>query len=308
MKILKIFGVVVGIHVFALVLIFANPGCSSPNKPAPSPSETVSKTEDSAPAAAPRGGSDNVTPVTIAGGDSPVSSIPNTFDPNAPASPTIRFSPTPPGTPAASNLESSPVNDVTPASTYTVSKGDSLWTIAKKHHITVAEVAAANNLKTTTPVRLGQKLIIPTRAPAAAHASAPEPVVTKAPAPPPTSSSRASGESVRHVVKTGETLGAIAKKYQVKVGEIATANNISDPAKIRPGMELVIPGWQAPTNKGAKASTSRPPAAATSEPAELPSSTSTPPAATPSLVIPAPEETTPSTTAPSSEPPVIKVD
>ena len=32
MKILKIFGIVVGIHVFALLLIFANPGCSSSSK------------------------------------------------------------------------------------------------------------------------------------------------------------------------------------------------------------------------------------------------------------------------------------
>ena len=45
MKILKIFGIVVGIHVFALVLIFANPGCSSSSKPAPAPVDTVAKTE-----------------------------------------------------------------------------------------------------------------------------------------------------------------------------------------------------------------------------------------------------------------------
>ena len=40
MKILKIFGLVVGIHVAALILIFANPGCSSSTKPAPSPGDT----------------------------------------------------------------------------------------------------------------------------------------------------------------------------------------------------------------------------------------------------------------------------
>jgi LysM repeat protein len=302
MKILKIFGVVVGIHVFALVLIFANPGCSSPNKPAPSPSDTVSKSEDSAPTAAPVTNSDNVTPVTIAGGDSPVSAVPSNFDPNAPAGPSIRFSPTRPGTPAASNLESQPVGDVIPTTTYTVAKGDSLWTIAKKFHITVAEVAAANNIKTATPVRLGQKLMIPTK-PAATRATSPEPVVTKSPSPAPAPTPRASGESVRHVVRSGETLGAIARKYQVKVGEIATANNISDPAKIRPGMELVIPGWQAPTSKAAKSATPRPPAATTTETPELPASTSAP-----SLVIPAPEETTPPASTPTTEPPVIKVD
>ena len=40
MKILKIFGVVVGIHLFALLLIFANPGCSSTSKPPPAPNIT----------------------------------------------------------------------------------------------------------------------------------------------------------------------------------------------------------------------------------------------------------------------------
>ena len=49
MKILKVFGVVVGIHVFALILIFANPGCSAMIKTTPSPSDTVAKTDAPSP-------------------------------------------------------------------------------------------------------------------------------------------------------------------------------------------------------------------------------------------------------------------
>ena len=49
MKILKIFGIVVGIHVFALILIFANPGCSSTTKPTPALADTTSKTETANP-------------------------------------------------------------------------------------------------------------------------------------------------------------------------------------------------------------------------------------------------------------------
>ena len=48
MKILKIFGIVVGIHLFALILIFANPGCSSTTKPTPSTGAAPSK-QDAAP-------------------------------------------------------------------------------------------------------------------------------------------------------------------------------------------------------------------------------------------------------------------
>jgi len=247
---------------------------------------------------------ETITPVTISAADSPVSSAPTSFDPNAAALPAVRFSPTRPGTPAASSLETQPVGDVTPATTYTVVKGDSLWTIAKKFHVSVAEVAAANNIKANTPVRLGQKLIIPAKSTNGHTAAAPEPAAPAAPKPAtPTvaTAHRPSGESVKHVVRSGETLGAIARKYQVKVGEIATANNISDPAKIRPGMELIIPGWQAPGAKSAKTPSARPPAAATTAPTPEPSS---PPPS--SIVTPAPEDS--SATPPATEPPVIRVD
>jgi LysM repeat protein len=306
MKILRIFGVVVGIHVAALVLIFANPGCSSPNKQKPTAADTAPKNDGAS--TAPTSTSDNVTPVTIAGGaESPVSAVPSNFDPNATATPSIRFSPTRPGTPTASALETQPVNDVIPASTYTVVKGDSLWTIARKNHLSIAEVAAANNMKSTTPVRVGQKLIIPAKSNPAPSVTGPvetaatKPPVANAPAP-----RGGRGASVKHTVKPGETLGAIARKYQVKVGEIATANNISDPAKIRPGMELVIPGWQAPAGKS-KSSTAKAPA---STPAPTPVQTTPEPAqitpSTPSLVIPAPEDNT--VTPAPAEPPVIKID
>ncbi len=256
MKLLKVFGIVVGIHVFALVLIFANPGCSSTAQPAPSAADTVVKPEAPSP---------TISVPSTTPADSPVAAAPIAFDPNAPAvsvSAGIRYSPTRPGTAAAGALEAEPVADVTPASTYTVAKGDSLWTIAKKNHLTVSDLAAANNLKAGSSVRLGQKLIIPGKAlpPGAAAARTADLSAAKAP-PAAAPAAKAPGDAVKHTVKPGETLGAIARKYQVKVGDIATANNISDPAKIHPGMELVIPGWQAPASKaksGTKAATPAP--------------------------------------------------
>jgi LysM repeat protein len=56
---------------------------------------------------------------------------------------------------------------------------------------------------------------------------------------------------VKHTVKSGETLGTIAKKYGVKMADLGAANNITDPQKIYAGMELVIPGWKAPAGKAA---------------------------------------------------------
>lgn len=256
MKLLKVFGIVVGIHLFALILIFANPGCSSTTPPPPA-SETIVKNEPPAAAIA----------VTSATASDTSAAAPGGFDPNAAAisiSPNIRYSPTRPNTPAASALEAQPVADVTPASTYTVGKGDSLWSIAKKNHLTISDLAAANNLKAGASVHAGQKLIIPgkaysplTAAPKSADpaAASPTPALASGPAP------GGSADAVRHTVKAGETLGAIARKYQVKVGDIATVNNIADPTKIRPGQELVIPGWQTPTTKSAKTKAAAAPAA-----------------------------------------------
>ncbi len=244
MKILKIFGIVVGIHIFALILIFANPGCSVST----AQSKEMARTQtDSAtitvPGLNPQSyGSSVDSPVTSAPlNESPITVAPIHFNPDAPAtSGGARYSPTRPGTPVAAAIQTPPVADVMPVSTYTVVRGDSLWSLAKKHNLTVAELAATNSLSASAPLQLGQRLVIPGKS---AASVAETPAVSAPPAPKPTS------ESVTHVVKAGETLGAIARKYQVTVGEIATANNITDPAKIRPGRELIIPGWQAPGTK-----------------------------------------------------------
>jgi LysM repeat protein len=193
-------------------------------------------------------------------------------------------------------LESQPVGDVRAATTYTVTKGDSLSKIAKNHGVSVAEIAEANNIRRNAVIRLGQRLIIPAKA-VMATASPVEPVSSyNAPVTPAPAASRGSEPQVKHVVRLGETLGAIARKYQVKVGEIATANNIADPAKIRPGQELIIPGWQAP--KG-RSTSSAAPAPADRSPVEPASAAE---GSAPSLVIPAPEAN------PSNEPPVIRVE
>jgi membrane-bound lytic murein transglycosylase D len=46
----------------------------------------------------------------------------------------------------------------------------------------------------------------------------------------------------RHVVRRGETLARIAKRYRVSVASLASANSISRKAKLKRGRALVIPG------------------------------------------------------------------
>jgi LysM repeat protein len=228
MKIIKILGIAAGLHVLALILIFANPGCSY----------TKAAGTDGPPDTG-----------------SPISAAPEAGGPAAPApAPSepmlIRYSPTRPNTPVAAALEAQPVSDVTPATTYTVVRGDSLWSIASKTHLSKADIAAANNLKSTSVLHVGQKLIVPSKPGQAGAAT-----VTTAPVP--AEKPAASGETLKHTVKPGETLGAIARRYGVRQGDIAVANNITDPRRIQPGQELVIP-TKSPA--GAKAGASRTPA------------------------------------------------
>jgi LysM repeat protein len=266
MKIIRVFGVVVGIHLFALMLIFANPGCSSTSKPAPKPAETASAPAPSAPVVS--------VPLAGAADASSISAAPIGFDPAAPAVAGVRYSPTRPGTPAASAIVAAPVADVTPATTYLVAKGDSLWTIAKKNQLTVAELAAANNLKPASTLRLGQKMIIPGKAPVSGGAGTAQPpaasiVPTATPAngATPADAGKAKGESISHTVKMGESLGTIARKYGVRQGDIAVANNITDPQKITAGQILSIPGWQTPVAKAKAAAKPADPVAKPAEPA-----------------------------------------
>ncbi len=220
MKLVKIFGIVMAFHAAAFMFIFAIPGCRSTSKKpaANAPASTLATGPESSPVAA----AEQPAPI----GSADVAAV--------------RFSPTRPGTPAA-------VEAVAP-DTYIVTKGDNLWSIAKKHGVTVKQLAAANKISTDTVLKLGQKLALPAKSSATAAAvTAPAPLsAPAAPVAPKT-------ESITHVVKAGETLGAIAKKYQVKVGEIATANNIADPTKLRVGQSLKIPGWKAPASKPAAA-------------------------------------------------------
>lgn len=62
--------------------------------------------------------------------------------------------------------------------------------------------------------------------------------------------------STYHTVASGETLSALALKYNVTVEEIATANNLSSPYQIFVGQRLCIPGSSVATAQPTAASTS----------------------------------------------------
>jgi len=263
MKILQIFGAVVAVHLLAFIFIFASPGCQSGPRNLPTPDSTV----PTGSTAAPLTYGSPATPEPVDLGTPAVS--------YTPASPLGHAAPTRPGSAnAVAVTPPKPAENVAPVSTYTVERGDSLWSIAKKHGLTVAELAKANSISTGVALKPGRKLIVPGK-PGAAR----EPVASAAmslPSPKTALPIRpTNGESVTHTVAVGESLGVIARKYQVSVGELAAANNITDPSRVRAGQQLVIPGFKAVNSSRSTTTVARPAAETTAAPAE---STPAPPA------------------------------
>lgn len=304
MKILKIFGLVVGVHIFALILIFANPGCSSTAKTAPSPSATAPLVEP----APPIGANAPATPGSIYSSTTDSSTVTPLFNPEAPAVTLpasagggARTVPTRPGTPVAGLLAAEPVADVVPASTYAVKSGDNPWTIARKHNLTVAQLLGANSLSKDAKLQPGQKLVIPSR-PTTPPSSGSKPSTKPADPAAVGAAPRTNGENLKHVVKSGETLGAIARRYDVRQSDLAVMNNIADPAKIRPGLELVIPGYKATGTKAGKSTKSSGTTTKSTPPAAAPA-----PAPALPVVEPSPEVPPAETPAPAPAVPVIKI-
>lgn len=274
MKLVKLFGFVMAAHAAVFMFVFAIPGCRSSGKKPAAPAATPVGAETS-----PLASSETVSPVSSSSTASAEVSA-------------IRFSPTRPGTTTAAEVTAPPA-----ATTYTVVKGDNLWAIAKKNGITVKELTAVNNLRSDSTLKLGQVLKLPGKATASAPAASIAAPAATAPA-------KAATSSITHVVKAGETLGGIAKKYQVKVGEIATANNIADPTKIRVGQSLKIPGWQSPSATKPAAPAASVPAAPVAPAAEPAAPVFTSPFES---AAPAPESPF-ITPAPSTDAPLIRVE
>ncbi len=106
-----------------------------------------------------------------------------------------------------------------------VQRGDTLWDLARRHGVSVAELAAWNRIGNPSLIRVGQRLVLePPVAPAAANPPPPS-----APAP------------LVHVVRAGDTLWAIAIRYGTTVAAIAAANQLANPSLIRVGQALAIP-------------------------------------------------------------------
>ena len=110
---------------------------------------------------------------------------------------------------------------------YTVKSGDTLSKIAANHHMSLVQIAVLNKITNLNAIRIGQILKV---SGTVASTSQSAPVASK-----PTTST-----STTYVVKSGDTLTAIANKNGVTLSNLLSWNKLSRGAIIYPSQKLTL--------------------------------------------------------------------
>jgi len=97
---------------------------------------------------------------------------------------------------------------------YVIQPGDTLWAIAARFGVTVADLVQTNQIADPSVIFVGQMLKFP---------------------------------YLSHTVVPGETLWMIAQRYSISVQDILQANPIPNPALVYPGQVLRVPAPARPT-------------------------------------------------------------
>jgi membrane-bound lytic murein transglycosylase D len=96
--------------------------------------------------------------------------------------------------------------------TYTVRRGDNLTSISKKFGVQASDLKRANRISNPNKIYPGMKLNIP-----------------------------AGGTPTHYVVRKGDTLARIARRFGSSINEIQHANGLRNPNRIHRGQQLLIP-------------------------------------------------------------------
>ncbi|MEC7230661.1 MAG: LysM peptidoglycan-binding domain-containing protein [Verrucomicrobiota bacterium] len=220
MKVSKIFGCVIGLHLGVIAMLLVQPGCRT--KQPPTRTYSQERTSGGLIKAIGQGSGSGLDSAFNAGFDdgsaAPYDNDFSEFDAITPVAPLSDGGQTVPV--AGPSFE-----------TYTVRKGDNLWTIARRSNVSLNELYAANGLDTTSILSIGQQLQIPVEG-STATVTAPSPDTYQ-----PTSFNQGSTE---YMVKRGDSLSKIANQFDTSVRAIKAANGLSSDL-IRVGDKLVVP-------------------------------------------------------------------
>ena len=225
MKLSKIFGIVLSLHVGVILLVMFQPGCQTggPKKKPVEPSEENVSVENEF-----NEGSDSSEPEEKVTGTSPF------VEPTRP-SPGELIVPSQDGivpsvpSPVVDDVVTTPGLVPTNVSIYKIQRGDSLWGIARKNGISLSVLLASNpNLSKSSKLSIGQEIMLPAGQSTSIADAAPvetQPI--------------SSGST--YVVEKGDSLTGIARKNGVKLVDLLEVNSLNMSSIIRPGQRLAIP-------------------------------------------------------------------
>ena len=91
--------------------------------------------------------------------------------------------------------------------------GDGLIALARRFGVSVADLAATNNIATNAQLQLGQTIKVPKT-------------------------------TISYTVESGDSLIVLARKYGVSAQELADLNNITPDAMLQIGQRMIVPNRQ----------------------------------------------------------------
>ena len=109
---------------------------------------------------------------------------------------------------------------------YVVKSGDSLWSISKRHGVSVDSLLAANGLSNGNRIKAGQRLYIPGTGEAQTRQQQ--------------ARAKETLSEITYRVQRGDTIWGIARKYNVNPTQLLAWNSLNRNSVLRPGQELRI--------------------------------------------------------------------
>ena len=126
---------------------------------------------------------------------------------------------------------------------YKIQSGDTLIGVANRYKIGVSDLAAANNLSTTSNLILGRSLTIPANGSGGSSSSSSTSSNTSSNKTSTSSSSNGKklGNTENYKVQSGDGLIALAARFGVSVQDLAATNDIAANAQLQRGQTLKVP-------------------------------------------------------------------
>ena len=231
MKLTKIFGIVLSLHIGVILLVMFQPGCQTVVKKEGAQASSESADQSSFN----QGISKEVDQE-----ENEYESISEFVEPTRPQfgelivpgqddeSPSFITSTADQDNSSAGSFQLRPSD----MSIYKVQRGDTLWGIARKNNLSLSDVLKANaNLDKDSKLSIGQELMIPdTGFP---EENIPNPLTESSP--------DVSEDLLKYIVRKGDSLSRISREYGVSLVDLMEENGLTTSSIIRPGQSLVIP-------------------------------------------------------------------